>query len=155
MVQKQGNIFLITPEDCLRRSFFVGPHSFDIEPTEPFGNGMMFAMGKSVGARQIEVPPIFLPDQFCGNVEKTDCGSTDSINRMPIRAGVMVWLAGKNAAITDQVGNDAFITKDFTSLGYRGPQNDRVYVRVYPQSGSGVNHDIKLYWATQLENFYS
>ena len=57
--------------------------------------------------------------------------------------------------VADQNGNDAFITKDVSGLGYRGAQNDRIYIRLFPQGGSGVNHDAKVYWATSLENFYS
>ena len=55
--------------------------------------------------------------------------------------------------VADQTGNDAHMTKSIAN--YRGGQNDRIYMRVFPQGGSGVNHDAKVYWATTGENFYS
>ncbi|MDB6028121.1 MAG: hypothetical protein JWM68_4344, partial [Verrucomicrobiales bacterium] len=84
-------------------------------------------------------------------------------------AGTDGWVAGNSIVapwwtdccgwpgilVADQNGNDGFITRDISGFGYRGGQNDRVYVRLYAQGGSGVNHDVKIYWATSAENFYS
>ena len=55
--------------------------------------------------------------------------------------------------VVDQNGGDAYITKGIS--GFRGAINDRIHVRVYPQGGSGVNHDMQIFFATGDENFYS
>ena len=54
----------------------------------------------------------------------------------------------------DQTGNDGYVTKTF-STAYRGARNDRIEVRVYPQNGSTVNHDMQIFWATAAENSFT
>lgn len=55
--------------------------------------------------------------------------------------------------VTDQTGDDAFMMSPATGpewpFHYLGGSNDRIHVRVWPQNGNTVNHDMSIYWTTE------
>ncbi len=53
----------------------------------------------------------------------------------------------------DQIANDAFFYSP--TLNYLGGANDQIVVRVYPQSGTSANHDMKVYWTTASDGTWS
>jgi ligand-binding sensor domain-containing protein/signal transduction histidine kinase len=55
----------------------------------------------------------------------------------------------------DPTGDDPYLTKEVRSARFRGAPTDFVYVRLYPQPDYPRVHDLKLYWSTTEEDFYS
>ncbi len=61
----------------------------------------------------------------------------------------------------DQTGNDAFIYASRGYFDYEGPNkylggaNDRIRVRVYPQSGNSASHDMQVFWITSTDGAWS
>ncbi|MDB6029069.1 MAG: nucleoside transporter [Verrucomicrobiales bacterium] len=54
----------------------------------------------------------------------------------------------------DQGGADGYFVSPNIN-NYLGGNNDVIYVKVYPQGGNTANHDMKIYWRTASENFYT
>lgn len=54
----------------------------------------------------------------------------------------------------DQGGGDAYFLSPNMN-NFLGAHNDVLYINVYPQAGNTANHDMKIYWRTAAENYYT